>query len=162
VTAARCRRRTRRHGQAGFVLLEAVVGIAVLSICIAGLTYGFAAMERSASISTDQAQLQTAMRQLSDYVRSRDSVPYVVCAVPTDYKTWITAHPVSAFPSGDAWNVVSVWHSTAATRTVGGTASLPAALQTCASGSDWGVQEIQLTVSSASRSLTRVIWKGAA
>jgi type II secretory pathway pseudopilin PulG len=162
VTAARCRRRTRRQGQAGFVLLEAVVGIAVLAICIAGLTYGFAAMERSASISTDQAQLQTAMRQLSDYVRSRDSVPYVVCAVPADYTAWITAHPVPTFPSGDTWSVVTVLHSTAATRTAGGTASQPVALQTCASGGDWGVQEVQLSVSSGSRSLTRVIWKGAA
>jgi hypothetical protein len=155
-------------------LIDTLVGMAVMATGVVGIMYGFSAMETSAAVSTDQARLQTEMRQMSDFVRSRDSLPYVLCGTSAGYTSVIGA-PVNqlftggkftsaAFAaSGDSWSVQSVGLSTLATRTSGAVISQPAPLLSCgATLGDWGVQEITLKVSSASRSLTRVVWKGKA
>jgi type II secretory pathway pseudopilin PulG len=144
-------------------LIETIVGMAVMIVGIVGIMYGFSAMQGSAAVSTEQSRLESEMRQLSDQVRSRDAVPYVFCAVENsaqkDYTPKIT---LSVLP--DHWTIVTLAVGSTATR--GGTAVAP--WQTCpavtgrAAGADWGVQEITLRVSSSSRSLTRVVWKGAA
>jgi len=122
------------------------------------------------------------MRQLSDFVRSPD-LPYTFCA--TDYTTGIENYsivagtpPVTIHPFGngtfssssDRWSVVWVHKSTLATRSVGvAPAPSPDPWSTCSTPGvtpvigDWGVQESELQVQSASRStgsLTRVVWKG--
>ena len=160
-------RRHRRHrGQKGMTLIDTLVGMALMTIGVAGITYSFSAMETSAAVSTDQARLQAEMRQLSDFVRSPDALAYQQCATMSQYTTLIgnnSAFAGNKFPpaTSDSWSVVWVRKSTSATRTVGGVPSSPPHWADCGSGvGDWGVQEIQLKVQSPSRSLTRVVWKG--
>ena len=161
-------RRHRRHRrQMGMTLIDTLIGMALMTTGVAGITYAFSAMERSGAVSTDQSRVEAEIRQLSDFVRSRHALTYQPCATPATYANLIAAN--SAFngagdkfsTSSDSWSVVWVHKSTSATRTVSGITSNPAAWFSCGSGvSDWLLQEIQLKVQSPSRSLTRVVWKG--
>jgi type II secretory pathway component PulJ len=145
-------------------LIETLVAMAVISVGVVGIMYGFSAMARGASVSADQSRLESEMRQLSDQVRSRDALPYVFCAVENGTQKDYTPKITGLSFSPDTWSIVTVAVGSSAMRN----GAAVSAWQTCAAvtgraaGADWGVQEITLKVSSASRSLTRVVWKGAA
>ena len=81
-------------------LIDTLVGMAVMATGVVGIMYGFSAMETSAAVSTDQARLQTEMRQLSDFVRSRDSLPYVLCGTSAGYTSVIGAPVNQLFAGG--------------------------------------------------------------
>lgn len=167
----RAARRPLRGGERGFTLIDTLVGMAVMATGVVGIMFGFSAAETSAAVSTDQARLQSEMRQLSDFVRSRDSLAYIQCAVESSTHKDYTPHVNMTWTSGDTWTM-SVGVGTSATRNgaaVQAWLDCPAVAGVRPAGGDWNVQEITLTVSSASRScsgspcsLTRVVWKGAA
>jgi len=161
----RAAQRRRRRGERGFTLIDTLVGIAVMSTGVVGIMYGFSAVERSAAASTDQARVQAEMRQLSDFVRSPTSLTYVQCAIESPAHHDYTPHINMAWTSGDSWTM-SVAVGTSSTRNglaVQSWVACPAVAGVRPAGGDWNVQEITLkVVSSTSRSLTRVVWKGAA
>lgn len=145
-------------GERGLTLVEMIVTIAIISVGVLGIAGGLAQSERIAGINQEQAELEVAMRQLSDFVRdsSPQGLGYVKCASPGAYNPHLPAAP-----SGVTWTVSTVLKSTSGTRTsaTGSTASTPP-LQSCGAGvGDWGVQQITLTVSTSARSLTRTVWK---
>jgi hypothetical protein len=140
-------------------LIEMLVTIALISVGVVGITGAIAAAERNAAITQDEANIQAAMRQLSDLVRSDLTpplgLPYDWCATPRVYNALLPSAP----PGITAWKVTSISESVSENRNG---VSTPA-LKSCGGGeSDWGVQEITLLVSSPSRSLTRIVWKGCA
>jgi prepilin-type N-terminal cleavage/methylation domain-containing protein len=149
--------RLRRRRERGLTLIEVLVTITVLTIGIVGVIGGVAAAQRISGINQAQAQLEPAMRQLSDYVRdsSAQGLPYKLCANTTSNAYSLAA--LGAPPAGLAWSITKVNVSVTGGGTRNGVATAP--LQTCTSGGDWGVQEITLKVNSSVRSLTRVIWK---
>jgi prepilin-type N-terminal cleavage/methylation domain-containing protein len=146
-------------GQSGLTLIEMLVTIALIAVGVVGITGAIAAAERNATINQDVANIQAAMRQLSDFVRSDLpaplGLPYDRCATPNMYNRSLPNEP----PGITSWQVTVIKESTSGTRN----GSSTPALKTCGGGvSDWGVQEITLQVSSAARSLTRIVWKGCA
>jgi prepilin-type N-terminal cleavage/methylation domain-containing protein len=152
---ARCRRR-REHG---LTLVEVLITITILTIGVVGVIGGVAAAQRISGINQAQAQLEPAMRQLSDYVRDSSSQglhPYILCANTTSNAYSLAG--LGAPPAGLQWLITKVNVSVINGGTRNGVATAP--LLTCpGGGGDWGVQEITLQVKSAARSLTRVIWK---
>lgn len=148
-------RRRRHRNQGGFTLVESLVAIAIIGVAVVGIGAAVAATQQVAAVNQDQAQLDLAMRQLSDYVRdsstsnSARNLPYQTCA--TSYTIGI------AKPTGvTSWGVSAVYASTSGGRN--GVSTPP--LATCSAGrSDWGVQEIKVFVTDGSRTLTRLVWK---
>lgn len=164
---ARRRGRSARRGQSGLTLIEMIVTLALLSVGIVGITGGIAATERIATVNQDQAQLEVAMRQLSDYVRDSSStgLAYQWCAqvtAPVTAASPGTSAYTSALPGRPAgvtqWGFSAIYESTAGK--VNGTATSPVSATGCPAGTeDWGVQEIKITVFDGARSLTRTVWK---
>jgi prepilin-type N-terminal cleavage/methylation domain-containing protein len=154
------RRRRGRRGQDGLTLVEMLVTIVLITVGVLGIADAIGGAERSAGIVQDQAKLEVAMRQLSDFVRSDLAAPngltYVFCATPGTYT-------LPAKPSGVASWVIpagGIHESTAASRN-GASLPNPTGQRACGSGVyDWGVQEITLRVTSTTgHTLTRTVWK---
>jgi prepilin-type N-terminal cleavage/methylation domain-containing protein len=149
------RRRHRR--ERGLTLLEVIITIAILTIGVVGVMGGVAAAQRISGINQNQAQLEPAMRQLSDFVRdsSPQGLAYRLCANTTS-----NAYNLAGLgppPATLQWAITKVAVSMTGGGTRNGVATSP--LQTCTGGGDWGVQEITLKVWNATRSLSRIIWK---
>lgn len=144
--------RPGRDRQRGLTLIEMLVAIAVISIGVVGIAYGFSAIVRGAGDAQQQAELDGAARYVADYLQSDDNVPYSTCAssytapspVPLAYRTAYSGIP---------------WPSTSPAResTASPNPGYPSLSAQC---SDYGVQEITITVTDGARSLTRVVWKG--
>ncbi|TMC48579.1 MAG: hypothetical protein E6J14_10815 [Chloroflexi bacterium] len=166
VGARRCKSSTglRRSREAGFTLVDVVVAIAVISIGVVGIAYGFSALTRSAVITQDQAQLEVTIRHISDYVRDKNRLVYQPCATtstyaipnPLDGVTLNPPNPIGAIAlPASVTRGISIPPLEDCTTKVVAPATCPAN-HLC----DWGVQEIRLSASSLARSLTRVVWKG--
>lgn len=132
-----------------------IVTIAIISLGVIGIAAGVAAAEKTSGTEQAQAKLEVAMRQLTDFVRS-DVVPNGVTYQPC--ATTYSLPPLAGFTS-----TITVVESTSATRIDStGVPTSPPALRTCSGGgSDWGVQEISLTVTDkvTSQFLKRTVWK---
>jgi len=137
-----------------------IVTIAIMAVGVVGIVGALAQTENLSGITQSQANLEVAMRQVSDYVRdsSAAGLKYSWCDSP--------AYVLPAPPAGSGitWTITGVKLGASATR-VGssGTISTPPVTRTgCpASTGDWGVQEITIKVTSGSRSLVRTVWKSA-
>ena len=168
--------RPGRRSQTGLTLIETVVAMAVLTIGVVGIAYGFTAATRSASVSQEEAAQAIAARQLAGYVQSNpdvsgDGLQYEVCATAYSLNPppGRSSKPPSP-PAGISWAITNVTESTHETGIAyPGTPvdpwgqPLPA---TCrppgTSIEDYGVQEIQITVYGGRgvAPLTRNVWKG--
>lgn len=150
--------RHRRRSERGLTLIEMMIAIAIMSVGFVSLLATFDAAERSSAVTQGQSTLEVAARQLSDYMRSRDQVPYVLCATPSSYSIGISP------PAGVKWSIQNVYLSTGATRNGASISSL----QSCGSKGDWGVQEVKfqvwlspaLSCATSTQCLTRTVWKG--
>ena len=131
------------------MLIELLVAMAVMLAGVVGIAGTFAALQRSSAITQQQADLEAAMRQLSDFVRSPSALLYVPCASASNYNSVLPAAP-----AGTSWSVQGVYVSVSRSGTIS------YAPVSCASGADYGVQEITLQVKDAARSLQRVVFKG--
>lgn len=170
-------RRRRRRSELGVTLIELLVAITIMGIGVVGIAVAFANIERDAGISTDQANLEVAMRHAVSYLQTQG---YSACA-PTSSSysvpTTIDGVALNASVSVALTKVSSAqWQAGAA---VGSGTSEPP-LYDCSSGSaqslgtgvttcpstycDWGVQRltIKLTSSKTGRVLTRVVFKSIA
>jgi prepilin-type N-terminal cleavage/methylation domain-containing protein len=148
--------RRARAGERGLTLIEMIVTIAIISLGVIGIAAGVAAAEKTSGTEQSQAKLEVAMRQLADLVRSDATAPngvtYAPCAATYSLPT----------PAGYT-STITIVESTSATRIDStGVATSPPALRTCpGGGSDWGVQEISLTVTDkvTGQFLKRTVWK---
>ena len=156
------RRRQAHRAEGGLTLIESLVTIAVMSVGVVGIGFALAETEQVALITQDQSQLEVAMRQLSDFVR--DSTPstgltYQLCATAAAYNSHLPSPPSGV----TAWSTSAVYLSTSGTRNLVATAPIKYCVTqgTCTDTKpcDWGVQEIVLSVSHGTRSLSRTIWK---
>jgi type II secretory pathway pseudopilin PulG len=153
-------KRRTRAAERGLTLIEMIVTVAVMTLAVVGIAGAMAATERIASVTQDQAQLELAMRQLSDFVR--DSTPstglhYTLCAHSSDYIGQLPPKPAGV----TNWTVSAVYESTSDSRNTTPVKPLRTCSGTCPAScvGDWGVQEITLRVSDGASSLTRVVWK---
>jgi hypothetical protein len=178
-------RQLTRRGERGLTMIETIATIFLLTIGIVGFAAGMAATERIATINQDQAQLEVAMRQLSDWVRDSScddtcfstqhrALPYVLCEQAStsgtdeyngDLHTAIT-NGVLTPASGTQFKIVQVLESPTTVNGVpanglrNGVGTPPQTTNGCPAGvGDWGVQEVTIRVWDASHSVTRVVWK---
>jgi prepilin-type N-terminal cleavage/methylation domain-containing protein len=152
--------RQGRNGERGLTLVEMLITIAVITVGVIGIAGTLAQTERISTITQDQANLEVAMRQLTDVVRDSSSqgLSYKTCATATG----VNSYALPAAPIGLTWKVSTVvLGSTATRKSAGGTVTTSPITACGAAGGDWGVQELTLSVSSANRSLTRTVWKSA-
>ena len=140
--------RRGRRGEGGLTLIEMLVALSVISIAVVGIAYGFSAVVRSSGNAQTQATLDVAARDAADYVQS--SLQYNPCDSPAYSLSRLST------PPGVSWAITSVSESSAASL-AGFTTPQP-----CTTGYDYGVQEITITVTKGSSSLTQVVWKAAA
>ncbi len=150
-----------RSGQGGLTLIEMVVTLAIISIAVVGIVYGFSAIVRSAGDAQEQATLDGAAQYVADYLQSNTSVPYAACT--TSYSPPAPAELSSSYPQvlvdGGSWP--QSFPVELATANPGLVYSSP--FGPCASGgADYGVQQITFTVSDGPISVSRTVWKGAA
>ena len=154
-------RRRGRVAERGVTLVEMIVTIAVISAGVIGIAATVSQTERISGILQDQANLEVAMRQLSDTVRDSSSLglTYKSCATASGANSYTLPAP----PSGITWKVSAVVLGSTATRSAANGSSVTTTpITSCgASGGDWGVQEITLLVSGSGRTLTRTVWKSA-
>lgn len=116
----------RRAGnQAGFTLVETLIGVSILGIGVVGVVGGMATSVKTADIGASSAEANLAVRA---YAEALATLAYVDCSPP--YATGYTA------PTGyTASNTVAYW-DIATTKFIG----------TC--GTDSGLQRVTLTVAS--------------
>lgn len=165
----------RNHAQQrGLTLIETIVTVAVMVVGVVGIASSLSAVERIATISQNQSQLEVSMRQLSDWVRNSSSgtcssgagcpaMPYRYCASTATYNGFVSnaeaaGGPLSSSSIGPN-PIQSVAVSTSGTRTSGATNISVPALTSCSTGGDWGVQEITLKITANGNTVQRVVWK---
>jgi len=109
--------RWHHRRERGLTLLEVMITIAILTIGVVGVMGGVAAAQRISGINQSQAQLEPAMRQLSDFVRdsSTQGLGYKLCANLTNNKYSLAG--LGAAPAGLQWSITDV----AVSATNGGT-----------------------------------------
>lgn len=163
----------RRHArQRGLTLIETIVTVAVMTVGVLGIASSLSAVERIATISQNQSQLEVSMRQLSDWARNSSSgtcssaqcpaMPYRYCATdPSTYNAFVVNAEASGALSSSIGSapIRSVNVATGSTRTAGTTPYTIPALASCTGGGDWGVQEITLKVTVSGNTVQRVVWK---
>jgi type II secretory pathway pseudopilin PulG len=142
--------RPRRRGQAGFSLIEAVVTIGIVSASIVTLVGALANSEKLAGVETRQAQVAVVLRTLADDARS-SAVTYHPCDVNSSYK----ADLQGMAPAGVTVTV---------TVQRPGSTGLTSTTTNCSPNnfSDFGLQQLTVTVAANSTSGTIVVWKSQA
>ena len=140
-----------RSDQAGLTLIEMVVTLAIISIAVVGIVYGFSAIVRSAGDAQVQAELDAAAQTAADYVQS--VLPYCPCDANCGGATY-SLNGLPMPPDVTSWSLASVTESNS-------DSNLGLSGKGCGSEVDYGVQEITLTVSDGPTSVSRTVWKGA-
>ena len=149
-----------RRDERGVTLIELLVTIAVLALGFVAVLTAFAQTETQVGSTTDDAQLVSRARAISDYIQSKQLV-YVQCAVPLSYQTPLR----SSGEMSSVDRVVDVEQATSSGSglTIAGTLTPLTPVNTCTSSggpTDYGVQRITFEVISATgRTLTRVVYK---
>jgi hypothetical protein len=120
-----------------------VVTLAVISIAVVGIAYGFSAVVRGAGNAQLQSELDGAAQTAAGYVQTEQS-----------YQTCASTYSLPSPSPGMAWSVQAVTESQPS--------PTPGYVGTdCGNGEvDYGVQEITIKISEGSTSVTRVVWKG--
>jgi Tfp pilus assembly protein PilV len=149
--------RAARRSEAGLTLIEAIVTMFIISVAIVGLVGAFAAAERSAASAVTQTQAEVLMRQAGDALRQPQ--PYVACAAPGAYSvpSGVSIDDLYVAPGGTvAGGGAAAAHFDCTNSGAVVNGACPAG-HTC----DYGVQRIDVTVTYATGTLTRVVYKGA-
>ncbi len=146
--------RRRRAAQKGLTLIETVVTLAIISIAVVGIAYGFSAAVRGAGDAQAQAELDSAAQTATNYVQSKLS--YCPCDVPGPA---CEGGPYSLAGLPMPSNVTN-WSLTAVRESQPN--PTPGFAGTSCNGGevDYGVQEITLVIASGPNSITRTLWKG--
>jgi len=145
--------RRGRAGQAGLTLIETLVALAIISIAVVGIAYGFSAVVRGAGDAQDQAVLDGAVQTAADYVQTE--LGYCPCDAPTCPAGRYSLSGLTL----DGGAVASPISPRDVQESTGGNPGY--AGMACLNGEvDYGVQEITITVSRGSTSVSRVVWKG--
>ncbi len=175
---SRGRERRIRRGERGLTLIELLVTISLMGVGFLSLLAGFSTIELAVGATSDDAQLTSLARQVSDVIES-ESFAYVQCTGPlgqaptgsipvTSYKDALNKPGVvtkDAFQTNDAVTIVAVAQAvgSASSHTVSGVSSPLLPINGCsagpATGPDYGVQQIKFQVASAHHSLTRIVYK---
>jgi prepilin-type N-terminal cleavage/methylation domain-containing protein len=143
----------RRSAQAGLTLIETVVALAVISIGVVGIAYGFSAVVRSAGDAQDQAVLDGAVQTAADYVQA--GLGYCPC---DDSNCSAGQYSLNGLTLGNGVVASPIRQRDVQESTTGNPGYVVAS---CSNGQfDYGVQEITITVSKGPASVSRVVWKG--
>jgi type II secretory pathway pseudopilin PulG len=126
-----------------------VVALAIISIGVVGIAYGFSAVVRGAGDAQEQALLDGAAQTLEDYLQSIQ-VPYVPCA--STYPILSPAEGGPRPPRGVTWSVTGVEIPVP---------NPPPTYASLGGGAcpDYGVQGIEVTVSDGPSSVAGIAWK---
>jgi len=136
-------------------LIEMVVTLAILSIGVVGIAYGFSAAVRGAGDAQVQAELDAAAQSAANYVQS--VLSYCPCDVCTGGPYSLDGLPMP--PHVTSWSLALVTESQPSPNP--GFSGI-----TCPGGKpggkvvDYGVQEITIIVADGSNSVNRFVWKG--
>jgi prepilin-type N-terminal cleavage/methylation domain-containing protein len=165
---SRRRERRIRRGERGLTLIELLVTISLMGVGFLSLLAGFSTIELAVGATSDDAQLTSLARQVSDVIES-EGFAYVQCTGPlgqapsgvTSYQTAIrgavtTTYTISILAVAQA-------QGSGSSHTVSGVSSPLLAINGCsagpAAGPDYGVQQIKFQVASAHHSLARIVYK---
>lgn len=172
--------RRRRSGQKGLTLIETVVTLAIISIAVVGIAFGFSIAVRSSGIAQEQTSLDVAAGQLADYIQtthaaclgtSGQCLVYVPCATATSYSL-TRANPNAVRPptppASVSWSITNVVEASSAhgvsylaTATDPNGHNLPEVCRALPDApTDWGMQEITITVSRGAQVVNETVWKG--
>lgn len=165
---SRGRQRRIRQGERGLTLIELLVTISLMGVGFLSLLAGFSTIELTVGATSEDAQLTSLARQVTDVIES-ESLAYVQCTGPLgqapsgliSYQTAIrgavtTTYTISIIAVAQA-------QGSGSSHTVSGVSSPLLPINGCsagpAAGPDYGVQQIQFQVASAHHSLTRIVYK---
>jgi prepilin-type N-terminal cleavage/methylation domain-containing protein len=159
--------RGRRDGERGVTLIEMLVTIAVMGAGVTAMVGGFAGAERGVAVARAQSALVAALRTASDDVRA---APYRACAgvaAGEGYSVGVpgvaaattvvrpTAPPTLSSATGPIASAATLCGASGGA--MAGAACAAGAAEAC----DYGIQRVTVSVSSAGRTLSRDVWKGA-
>ncbi len=156
-------RRRARAGERGLTLIELLVTIALMGGGMVAMVGLFSTVTLSVGVTNADAQLAVQMRQVGDYVES-EQFAYIECGTVAGYdtalQTAITASKV-ALPSGVTAHVIALAQASGGTQTVSGVPTAAPALAGCNNGTsaDYGVQQVEVKVTSQTHTLTRIVYK---
>jgi prepilin-type N-terminal cleavage/methylation domain-containing protein len=160
--------RRLRRGEHGLTLIELLVTITLMGVGFLSLLAGFSTIELAVGATSDDAQLTSLARQVSDVIES-EGLAYVQCTGPlgqapsgvTPYQTAIRSAVTTTFTIRIL--AVAQAQGSGSSHTVSGVSSPLLAINGCsagpAAGPDYGVQQIKLQVASTHHSLTRIVYK---
>ena len=161
---SRRQRRRSRARQSGVTLVELLVTMFLMSLGFVSLLAAFSSIELSSGSLSDDAQLTSQVRQVGDYVQS-EGYAYIVCGNAPGYQSTlqsaVTAGKVKMFVGYTA-KVVAVAQSSGGTHTASGVPGVALApINGCTGGAspDYGVQQIEVQVSSAKHTMQRIVYK---
>jgi prepilin-type N-terminal cleavage/methylation domain-containing protein len=168
---SRGRQRRIRRGERGLTLIELLVTISLMGVGFLSLLAGFSTIELAVGATSDDAQLTSLARQVSDVIES-ESFAYVQCTgplgqapsgaiSPPSYQTAIRSAVTTTYTISIL--AVAQAQGSGSSHTVSGVSSPLLPINGCsagpAAGPDYGVQQIKFQVASAHHSLTRIVYK---
>lgn len=164
----RRRQRRLRRGERGLTLIELLVTITLMGVGFLSLLAGFSTIELTVGATSDDAQLTSLARQVTDIIES-EGLAYVQCSGPTGQapsgSTSYQAAIRSMVTTTYTVNILAVAQAqtSGSSHTLSGVTSPLLPINGCsagpAAGPDYGVQQIQFQVSSAHHSVTRIVYK---
>jgi prepilin-type N-terminal cleavage/methylation domain-containing protein len=163
-------RRDRHADQRGITLIELLVTISIMGVGFLSLLAAFSTIELTVGATTDDAQLTSLARQVSDVIES-EAFTYVPCTGATGQSpTGITSYQTAiraavTRPSTETISVLGVAQADGSnsSHTVSGATTALSPINGCsagpATGPDYGVQQIKFQVSTSRNSVTRIVYK---
>jgi prepilin-type N-terminal cleavage/methylation domain-containing protein len=162
---ARAAARRGYAGQRGTTLIELLITIAVLAVGFVALLSAFGETELAVGATSDDAQLVTRARAVSDIIQS-EGFAYQWCAVGASYGAALdTALSKAGVNTSGVVVLAAAQALSTSTHVIGvGGPSTPLTPKNSCAGTgsapDYGVQQIKFAVrSSAGHSVVRIVYK---
>jgi prepilin-type N-terminal cleavage/methylation domain-containing protein len=146
-------------------LIELLVTIAIMGIAFVALLGAISTVELTIGTTSDDSQLASVARQVGDYIQSSKLV-YQPCegSSGVDYRTALQQPSAIVFPSSRySISAIQVAQGNGSDPSsydyVNGTKKSLQAIPVAGCTTDYGVQQIEFTVSTTRQSLSRIVYK---